>query len=149
MRQMIVMRLCRRLSTCHRPHQPALHHVRRGIIVRERHCIMPTQVDVRAVVLVNIVRKDRMRRLTVKELVRVAMAPVRVRRVLIRALRAAIQQVAQQDARFVLTSRSIRCILMRQGIHLLTAHGLVTKVITRHLIISVDNCVAGVLRNCI
>lgn len=98
MRQMIVMRLCRRLSTCHRAHQPALQRVRRGIIVRERHCIMPAQVDVRAVVVVNIVRQDRMRRLTVKKLALVAMAPVRVRRVLIRVLRAAIQQVAQQDA---------------------------------------------------
>lgn len=141
MRQMIVMRLCRRLSTCHRAHQPALQRVRRGIIVRERHCIMPAQVDVRRVVVVNIVRKDRMRRLTVKQLVLVAMAPVQVRRVLIRARRAAIQQAAHQDARFVVTSRLIRRILMREGIHLLTAHGLVMMVITRHLIISVDSSV--------
>ena len=82
-----------------------------------------------------------MRRLTVPASVPVAMAPVQVRRVLIRARRAPIQQVAQQDARFVVTSRPIRRILMREGIHLLTAHGLVMMVITRHLIISVDSSV--------
>lgn len=82
-----------------------------------------------------------MRRLTVNQLVLVAMAPVRVQRVLIRARRAPIQQVAHQDARFVVISRPIRRILMQQGIHLLTAHGLVMMVITRHLIISVDSSV--------
>lgn len=141
MRQVIVMRLCRRLSTCHRAHQPALQRVRRGIIVRERHCIITVPMDVQDVVRVSIVRRDRMRRLTVPASVPVAMAPVQVRRVLIRARRAPIQQVAQQDARFVVTSRLIRRILMREGIHLLTAHGLVMMVITRHLIISVVSSV--------
>ena len=113
MRQMIVMRLCRRLSTCHRAHQPALQRVRRGIIVRERHCIMPAQVDVRAVVVVNIVRQDRMRRLTVKKLVLVAMEQVRrhpVRRCVERTptlMRgpAAVHPV-QQNIRTVATQRN-------------------------------------------
>ena len=101
MQQQIAMRLYRRASICHRPHQPALQHVQQDITVRARQCIITVPVDVQDVVRVSIVRRDRMRRLTVPASVPVAMAPVQVRRVQPSVLRVHTVQVVHRHVRML------------------------------------------------
>ena len=144
MQQQIAMRLYRRASICHRPHQPALQHVQQDIIVRVRRCITTAPVDVQRVVRVSIVRRVQMRRLTVPASVRVAMEQVQVRRVQPSVLRVHTVQVVHRHVRIVQTSQVILRTPVPPVIHLRRVHGPATMVIIRRRTTSVASSVVQV-----
>ena len=144
MQQQIAMQRYQRASICHRQHRPALQHVQQDITVRARQCIITVPVDVQDVVRVSIVRRDRMRRLTVPASVPVAMAPVQVRRVQPSVLRVHTVQVVHRHVRIVQTSQVILRTPVPPVIHLRRVHGPATMVIIRHLITSVASSVVRV-----